>query len=341
MTKITMNANQVLSSSASVLLAGVVAISAAPFAAQAQQPTVKVDGSSTVFPIMEVAAAEFQKANAGTRVTVGVSGTGAGFRKFCAGETDISNASRPITAKEMGDCKKNGISYVELPIAYDGLAVVVHPQNTWTNQLTLPELKAIWEPGSKISNWSQVRPGFPNRPLKLFGAGAASGTFDYFTEAVNGKSKAIRTDFTPSEDDNVLVQGVSRDTGAMGFFGKAYVEENKGRIKAVPIVPPGKTTGVLPTDANVQSGAYTPLSRPLFIYVSTKAAARPEVSRFVSFTIQNGAKLAKEAKYVAFPARAYTQIATKFTGRRTGTIFGGKEEIGLTIDELLKREAKE
>lgn len=333
--------NQFFTGSASVLLAGIVAIATNPFAAQAQQPTVKVDGSSTVFPIMEVAAAEFQRSNPGIRVTVGVSGTGAGFRKFCAGETDISNASRPITSKEMEACKSKGITYIELPVAYDGLAVVVHPQNNWVNQLTIAELKAMWQPGSKVNNWSQVRPGFPNRPLKLFGAGAASGTFDYFTEAVNGKSKSIRTDFTPSEDDNVLVQGVSRDPNALAFFGKAYVEENKGRVKAVPIVPPGKTTGVMPTDANVQNGSYTPLSRPLFIYVNSKAAARPEVSKFVSFTIQNGAKLAKEAKFVAFPVRAYTNIATKFSSRKTGTIFGGKEEIGLTIDELLKREAKE
>ncbi len=327
-------------SGASALLAGAL-IAISPLTAQAQQPTVKVDGSSTVFPIMEVAASDFQKANPSTRVTVGVSGTGAGFRKFCAGETDISNASRPIVAKEMAACKEKGISYIELPIAYDGLAVVVNPQNTWATRLTVPELKSIWEPGSKINNWSQVRAGFPNQPLRLFGPGSASGTFDYFTEAINGKSKSIRTDYTPSEDDNVLVQGVSRDKGALGFFGKAYLEENKTRVKAVAVVPPGKTEGVLPTDKTVQDASYQPLARPLFIYISTKSAARPEVSKFVSYLMQNGAKFSKEARYVAFPAKAYTALMTKFTRRKAGTIFGGKEEIGLTIDQLLVREAKE
>jgi phosphate transport system substrate-binding protein len=340
-----MNANKlsknIILSGASALLAGALAITVVPLTAQAQQPTVKIDGSSTVFPIMEIAANDFQKANSGIRVTVGVSGTGAGFRKFCAGETDISNASRPIQAKEISACKEKGISFIELPIAYDGLSVVVNPQNTWATQLTVEELKKIWEPGSKVTNWSQVRTGFPNQPLRLFGPGAASGTFDYFTEAINGKAKAIRTDFTPSEDDNVLVQGVSRDKGGMAYFGKAYLEENKTRVKAVAVVPAGKTAGVLPTDATVQNGSYTPLSRPLFIYINTKSAARPEVSKFVSYTLQNGAKLTKEAKYVAFPAKAYTKLTTKFSSRKAGTIFGGKEEIGLTIDELLSREAKE
>jgi phosphate transport system substrate-binding protein len=327
-------------SGASALLAGAL-ITIAPLTAQAQQPTVKVDGSSTVFPIMEIAANDFQKANAGTRVTVGVSGTGAGFRKFCAGETDISNASRPIVQKEIDACKEKGIRFIELPISYDGLAVVVNPQNTWATQLTTEELKKIWEPGSKINNWSQVRAGFPNQPLRLFGPGAASGTFDYFTEAINGKAKAIRTDFTPSEDDNVLVQGVARDKGALAYFGKAYLEENKTRVKAVAIVPPGKTAGVLPTDKTVQDASYTPLSRPLFIYVSAKSAARPEVSKFVSYVMQNGAKFTKEAKYVAFPGGAYTKLMTRFTARKAGSIFAGKDEIGLTIDQLLSREAKE
>ncbi|BDI14840.1 protein sphX [Nostoc cf. commune SO-36] len=300
--------------------------------------TVTVDGSSTVFPITEAAAEDFQKAQRGrVRVTVGVSGTGGGFKKFCRGETDISGASRPILQKEIDACKAAGIRYVELPVAYDALTVVVHPQNSWAKNLTVAELKKIWEPGAqgKVNNWNQVRNGFPNAPLKLFGPGANSGTFDYFTEAVVGKSKSSRGDFTASEDDNVLVQGVSRDKNALGYFGYAYYAENKNKLKAVPI------NGVSPSETTVKNGTYSPLSRPIFIYVSSKSIDKPEVKQFVQFYLQNAAKFSQEVRYVALPASAYTTAQNHFNKKRYGTIFGGQESVGLKIEELLSREARE
>jgi phosphate transport system substrate-binding protein len=300
-------------------------------------PTVKIDGSSTVYPISEAIAEDFQKAKKGAaRVTVGVSGTGGGFKKFCAGDTDISNASRPIKASEREQCKKAGINFIELPIAYDALAVVVNKNNTWANNLTTAELKKIWEPGAKgkITNWNQVRSGFPNAPLKLYAPGADSGTFDYFTEAINGKSKASRTDFTPSEDDNVLVQGVSRDKNALAYFGYAYYDANKSKLKIVPI------NGVTPSRQTVENGKYQPLARPMFIYVNAKAAKRPEVKQFVEYYLTNGAKAAVSVKYVPLPAKAYTTALSHFRKPKLGTVFVGKSEVGLTIDELLKLEAQ-
>ncbi|MGM3309157.1 PstS family phosphate ABC transporter substrate-binding protein [Anabaena sp. WFMT] len=300
--------------------------------------TVKIDGSSTVFPVTEAVAEEFQKSQRGKiRVTVGVSGTGGGFKKFCRGETDISNASRPILQKEIDECKKAGIRYIEIPVAYDALTVVVNPGNTWAKNLTVAELKKIWEPAAqgKITNWNQVRAGFPNAPLKLFGAGANSGTFDYFTEAIVGKSKSSRGDFTASEDDNVLVQGVARDKNALGFFGFAYYAENKNKLKSVAV------NNVTPSEATVKNGTYNPLSRPIFIYVSDKAANKPEVKQFVQFYLRNAPKLVKEVKYVALPGSAYTTAQGHFNKKRFGSIFGGKESVGLKIDELMRRDAKE
>jgi phosphate transport system substrate-binding protein len=296
------------------------------------QTLVKVDGSSTVFPLTEKAAELFQKENPNIRVTVGVSGTGAGFRKFCNGETDISNASRPILKREMEACRAKGINYIELPIAYDALAVVVNPQNTWATNLTTAELKAIWEPGSKINNWSQVRQGFPNVPLRLFSPGAASGTFDYFTEAINGRAKAQRTDVTPSEDDNVLVQGVIRDRGALAYFGLAYYEENKARLRAVQV------NGVAPSSENARNGRYTPLSRPLFIYVNAESSKRPEVSRFVSFYVRRGESIASDVGYVPLPKSAYLRILSKYTSGKTGTAFGGENQVGVTIEQILAKD---
>jgi phosphate transport system substrate-binding protein len=328
----------------SLTVLGVVSLVSATFglsisAVQSQSvSTIKVDGSSTVFPVTEAVAEEFQKAQGGrVRVTVGVSGTGGGFKKFCRGETDISNASRPILQKEIDDCKANGVRYVELPVAYDALTVVVHPQNTWAKNLTVAELKKMWEPGAqgKVNNWSQIRSGFPNSPLKLFGPGANSGTFDYFTEAVVGKAKSSRGDFTASEDDNVLVQGVSRDKNALGYFGYAYYAENSKKLKAIPI------NGVSPSEATVKNGTYTPLSRPLFIYVSSKAIDKPEVKQFVQYYLRNGGKLAKEVKYVALPSSAYTTAQGHFNKKRFGSVFGGKEVVGIKIDEMLRLSAKE
>ncbi len=302
---------------------------------------IKIDGSSTVYPITEAVAEEFQKAKKGAvKVTVGISGTGGGFKKFCRGETDISDASRPILKKEIDACKRQNIEYIELPVAYDGLAVIVNPKNDWVKELTVADLKKMWEPAAqgKVMNWKDVRPEWPDAKLKLFGPGADSGTFDYFTEAVNGKSKASRGDFTASEDDNVLVQGIAGDRNALGYFGLAYYEENKGKLKVVPIVNPATNKAITPSLQTVMDGTYSPLSRPLFIYVSKKAAEKPEVKEFVEFYLKNADKLTKQVKYVPLPANAYKLSQERFTRKKTGSMFGGEEKIGMKIEELLKLE---
>lgn len=303
---------------------------------------IKVDGSSTVFPITEAVAEEFQKAEGGrVNVTVGISGTGGGFKKFCAGETDLSDASRPIKPTEFAACSKAAVDYIELPIAYDGLAVVVNKANTWVDQLTVSELNKMWAPEAtgKVTRWNQIRASFPDKPLVLFGPGTDSGTFDYFTEAVNGKSGASRTDFTPSEDDNVLVQGVASEIGGLGYFGVAYYEENKDKLKIVPIVPEGGTKGVEPTYDNVRNAVYQPLSRPLFIYVNKTSTKKAEVKRFVEFYLKNGAKLAKEVGYIALPDAAYDLAAKRYAKGVTGSVFGGQgAAVGLKIEDLLAKE---
>ena len=303
---------------------------------------VKIDGSSTVFPVTEAVAEDFQKAKKGaTKVTVGISGTGGGFKKFCRGETDISNASRPILKSEMEDCKKAGIEYFELPVAFDALTVVINPKNNFIKTLTVAELKKMWEPGAqgKVTRWNQVNPAWPDAPIKLFGPGADSGTFDYFTEAIVGKSKSSRGDFTASEDDNVLVQGVSRDVNGLGYFGYAYYIENKDKLKAVPIVNE-KGQPVEPSMEAVLKGTYTPLARPIFIYVNAKSLGKPEVKEFVEYYMKHGAKLAREVKYVPLPDSAYTIGLDHLQKGKKGTVFGGNAEVGVTIEELLKREAK-
>ena len=306
------------------------------------QSVVKIDGSSTVYPVTEAVAEEFQKEQKGAiKVTVGISGTGGGFKKFCRGETDISDASRPILKQEMEECTKTGVRYYELPIAFDALTVVINPKNTFIKQLTVAQLKTIWAPESqgKVTNWKQVDPSFPDAPLKLFGAGSDSGTFDYFTEAIVGKAKSSRGDYTASEDDNVLVQGVSRDVNAIGYFGYAYYAENKGKLTAVPIVnKDGKA--VVPSEKAVIEGTYNPLSRPIFIYVSEKALDKPEVQKFVDFYLKHAAKLASEVKYVPLPGQAYSLGAERIKSKKLGTVFGGVSEVGSTIDDLMKREAK-
>jgi phosphate transport system substrate-binding protein len=312
-------------------------------AALSRAQIVKVDGSSTVYPVTEAVAEEFQKSKKGAvKVTVGISGTGGGFKKFCRGETDISNASRPILRKEMEDCRKEGVEYIEMPVAFDALTVVVHPENTFIKQLTVAELKKMWEPAAqgKVKRWKDVNPGWPDVPLKLFGPGSDSGTFDYFTEAVNGKAKASRGDYTASEDDNVLVQGVSRDKGAIGYFGFAYYIENQKKLRAVPIVARDGAPAVAPSMEAVIKGTYQPLARPIFIYVNVKSLARPEVREFVTFYMKDGAKLAREVKYVPLPDSAYKINMEHLAGVKKGTVFGGEAEVGVTIEELLKREAK-
>ena len=304
---------------------------------------VKIDGSSTVFPITEAVAEDFQQSVKGkVRVTVGISGTGGGFKKFCRGETDFSNASRPILKSEMEACKAAGVQYYELPVAYDALTVVMNPQNTWIKSLTPAELKRMWEPAAqgKIKTWKQVNPAWPDQPLKLFGPGADSGTFDYFTEAINGKSKASRGDFTASEDDNVLVQGVARDVNALGYFGFAYYTENKDKLKAIPISPaPGKP-GVYPSTETVENGTYQPLSRPIFVYVNAKSLQRPEVKQFLDFYMKNADPLVREVKYVPLPQKAYQYNLEHVAKKQLGTKFGGENKVGLTIEDLMKLEAK-
>ncbi len=284
-------------------------------------------------------AEEFQKATRDIKVTVGISGTGGGFKKFCRGETDISDASRPIKKSEMEDCKQAGIQYIELPIAYDALTVVINPKNTRAEKMTVAELKTMWEPAAQgtITKWNQINPKWPDAPLKLFGPGADSGTFEYFTEAIVGKAKESRGDFTASEDDNVLVTGVSRDKNGLAYFGYAYYAENKNKLKAVAIIA-GKDP-VTPSPQSVEDGTYQPLSRPIFIYVNAKSAEKPEVKKFVEFYLQNAPKLVKEVKYVPLPLSAYKHALTHFKNEKLGTVFGGEAAVGLKIDELLKREA--
>ncbi len=308
----------------------------------AQLKIVKIDGSSTVFPVTEAVAEEFQKAKKqAIKVTVGISGTGGGFKKFCRGEIDISDASRPILKKEMDECRAAGIQYIEMPVAFDALTVVINPKNAFIKQMTVAELKKMWEPAAqgKITRWNQVNPAWPNQPLKLFGAGADSGTFDYFTEAITGKSKSSRGDFTASEDDNVLVQGVSRDANALGFFGFAYYIENKDKLKAVPIVNPAGQA-IEPSMDAVLKGAYNPLARPIFIYVNAKSLEKPEIREFAEYYMKQGAKLSKEVKYVPLPDRAYAYNLEMLGKKTLGTKFGGENKVGLTIDQLMKLEAK-
>jgi len=304
---------------------------------------VKIDGSSTVYPIAEAVAEEFQKSKKGAiKITVGISGTGGGFKKFCRGETDISNASRPILKAEMDECRKAGVEYMEMPVAYDALTVVINPKNTFIKSMSVAELKKIWEPAAqgKVMTWNQVNPAWPNAPIKLFGAGSDSGTFDYFTEAITGKAKASRGDFTASEDDNVLVQGVQRDVNALGYFGFAYFAENREKLKAVPIAEKDGKAAVMPSIETVMNGSYQPLARPIFIYVNARSAKKPEVREFLQYFNQHGEKLTKEVKYVPLPSKAYAYNLEVLGKGRLGTKFGGENKVGLTIEELMKLEAK-
>ncbi len=321
-------------------LLALAALSALVSTGAANAQIVKIDGSSTVYPVTEAVAEEFQKAKKGAiKVTVGISGTGGGFKKFCRGESDISNASRPILAKEMEDCKAAGIQYIELPVAFDALTVVINPKNTFLKSVSVEELKKMWEPAAqgKVTRWNQVNPAWPDAPLKLFGAGADSGTFDYFTEAITGKSKSSRGDFTASEDDNVLVQGVASDVNALGFFGYAYYAENQAKLKAVPVSDKGGKPAVGPSEKAVLDGSYQPLSRPIFIYVSTKALERPEVREFVNYYLTQAPKLTREVKYVPLPERIYKAGMDRLAKKQMGTVFAGHADVGVKIDELFSR----
>ena len=305
-------------------------------------PTVKIDGSSTIFPISEAVAEKFQSEKKGAvKVTVGISGTGGGFKKFCRGETDIQDASRPILKDEMAACEKAGISYYELPIAFDAMVVVVSKENNWITSISTDDLKKMWEPSAqgKVTKWNQVRATWPDAPLKLYGAGSDSGTFDYFTEAVMGKSKASRGDYTASEDDNTLVQGISGDKNAIGYLPFAYYEPNQKKLKALMIDGGAKASSKTPVAASketVENGTYYPLARPIFIYVSAKATERPEVNEFVQFYLSSASKLVEQVKYVALPKEAYSLTKTRFEKKKTGTVFHGEQKVGAKITDLLK-----
>ena len=305
--------------------------------------TITADGSSTVAPVTEAVAEEFQKANPGTRVTVGTSGTGGGFQKFCRDETDISDASRPIRENEAKTCAAANIQFIEIPVAYDGLSVVVNPKNTWASSMTLAELKKLWEPAAqgKITKWSQVRPGWPDREIHLFGAGVDSGTFEYFTEATVGQSKQSRGDYTSSEDDNVIVQGVSGDELALGYFGYAYYEQNKDKLKLVAIDDGNDANGqgpIAPSPETVKNGTYRPLSRPIFIYPKLKSLDRAEVRNFVDYYLTKGLPLIREVGYIPLGDGEYDMIRKRFAARKTGSMFEGADSHRqLTLEQRLSR----
>lgn len=302
-----------------------------------------IDGSSTVFPITEAVAEEFRN-HSPAKVTIGVSGTGGGFKKFCGGETAISGASRPIKPSEVQLCKEKGIEYVELPVAYDGIAVVVNPGNDWANDISVSELAALFRPEAQneVKRWSQVRTGWPDREIHLFGAGVDSGTYDYFTAAIVGTEHSSRGDFTSSEDDNVLVQGVAMDTLALGFFGYAYYKENAGKLKVLGVDDGKDDNGkgpVQPSPASVIDGTYSPLSRPIFIYVSLAALSRAEVDEFVRFYLEHATELVGEVGYIPLPPRAYELGRKRLSARVAGSVFGGSgSRVGVSVEALLAAE---
>jgi len=301
---------------------------------------IAIDGSSTVFPITEAVAEEFQ-GQYKAQVTIGISGSGGGFKKFCKSETVITNASRPIKPSEVELCEENGVEYIELPVAYDGIAVVAHKQADWIDYMTVEELRRLWSPEAQeeITRWNQIRPDWPDEEIHLFGAGVDSGTYDYFTQAIVGEEHSSRGDFTSSEDDNVLVQGIASDTQALGFFGLAYYVENMDKLKIIPIDDGNEDNGsepIAPSLETVADGTYQPLSRPLFIYVNTEAAERKAVQDFISFYLAEGGPLVMEVGYIPLPDRDYELVKQRFDKRIVGSIFGGMgSQVGVTIEELL------
>ncbi len=289
------------------------------FGADKLDGRISIDGSSTVYPITEAVAEEFRKVQPNVRVTVGISGTGGGFKRFAVGETDISDASRPIKDKEYAAAKKAGVEFIEMPVAYDGLSIVVNKENTWAKSLTVNDLKKIFLDGSSVKTWKDLNPTYPAEPIKMFIPGTDSGTFDYFKEVVAEKDGSIRSDVSASEDDNVLVRGIAGAKGGIGFFGCAYYFENQDKLRALAI--DGGKGAVLPTAQTIESGDYAPFSRPLFIYVSKKAAERPEVDAFVQFYLKHSAKLATEVGYVGLPSEIQQRVAKNYAVRKLGTQF--------------------
>jgi phosphate transport system substrate-binding protein len=292
---------------------------------------VRLDGSSTVFPISEAVAEEFNAVAPRVRVTVGVSGTGGGFKKFINRETDISDASRSIKPSEIERANEAGISFIELPVAFDGLSIVTNSKNDWANSMTVAELKMIWEPGSKVQTWQDVRDEWPAEKIKLYGPGTDSGTFDYFTKVINGKEQASRSDFTASEDDNVLVQGISGDLYSLGYFGFAYYKENEDILNIVAI--DGGAGSVIPTEVTINNGTYAPLSRPIFIYVRADALDDPAVSAYVDFYIENASQLAVEVGYIPLQDSTYQALKRRIATRESGTAYSGENRVSTLIDE--------
>jgi phosphate transport system substrate-binding protein len=286
------------------------------------ETTIRADGSDTVYPITEAVAEEFHKAtNNLVTVNVVISGTGGGFIKFCNGETDISNASRPISRKEMDQCQASGVQFIDIPVGFDALTVTINPKNDFVKSLTLAQLKRLWEPAAqgKLTRWNQLDPSFPDVPIRLYGPTSNNGTFDYFTQTIVGKAKSSRNDYIASVDDYLLVHGVSRNPGGLGYFAYAYYVDNRRKLKAVPI-DAGKGP-VMPSPENVENGSYTPLSRPIFIYVNAKSLDKPEVGQFVDFYMKNGARIVKQQNYIPLPANAYATNQSRIASRKLGTVY--------------------
>lgn len=341
-----MHVNTLLASTLLILFSGLSACSGpnngdtqGNTSVETKNSIIKIDGSSTVYPIIEAASEEFQRATK-QRITVGISGTGGGFKKFCRGETDIQNASRPILEKEMAACKAAGIDYIELPIAFDALTIAVNKQNTFIKQITVAELKKLWEPAAQktITSWQQINPAWPDVSIALYGAGSDSGTFDYFTEAIVGKAKSSRGDFTASEDDNVLVQGVANDKHALGYFGFAYYESNQDKLKAIPVALNASAPAVLPSLETVMNGSYQPLSRPVFLYVNAASAKqKPAVKAFIDAYLKDANTYVNEVQFIPLPAQDLAAVTAHWQALKIGTGFGGKPEVGVKIEDLLAR----
>lgn len=323
------------------ILAALLACSANPANAPGGGATIVLDGSSTVFPISEAVAEDYGGRNPSHRVTVGVSGTGGGMKKLCNGEVAVAGASRPIKPSEVEACAKNGVSWLEIPIAYDGLAVVVHPSNDWVGAITVDELRRMWQPEAqgKVQRWSQVRPGWPDAELHLFGAGVDSGTYDYFTAAIVGKEHSSRGDFTSSEDDNTLVQGIRNDRNALGFLGLAYFEENAALLQALPVDDGDPTNGdgpVLPSVQTVADGTYQPLSRPIFLYANAAALTHPATASFLDFYVTEGAALVGDVGYIPLSPAARAAVKARLDARTPGSLFEGRgSTVGVTLESLL------
>ncbi len=307
-----------------------------------QSDRIAIDGSETVFPISEIAVKEFQKSKNGkVAIAIDAAGTGKGIDRFCRGKLDIANASRPINDKELAICKTNGIDFLELPIAYDAVSVVIHPNNNWAATLKLADLKKIWEPAAKgkVMSWKDVRPNFPDTPLRVFAIAANSGTYDYFTKVINGKAKLARNDLTAVSDRKAIIKGVANDVDALGFISYVDASTNQDKLKTVAIDSGGKGA-ILPSLATVNNGTYTPLARPLFLYVSTKSFAKPNVKEFVNYYLANANKFVTSLNYIPLSTRDYTRIQQQAKELKIGSVFGGKEIVDLKLEDFTNKIAK-